>query len=263
MRLAAIALALALGGSGGFILRATKAVTPGQLRLAASVEVARLAKLDPRHKAVVEPKGRNELVVTSALPPGAESVLTPPGAFRIYDLEGDLKPPSIDAKGFPKPSAGRLAALPGTTILVCGPPALVCLGLNQYPPKRDVYYRIADLPALTGNDLVRSGTVADSDPATKETIVLVQVTVHGRARFKQVTGVLARRGLKRGTPQHLAFVLDGRILSFPAIDYSVNPNGIYPTNGFEIAGLHDSDRAKQLAAVLGGGALPVPFAVVG
>jgi hypothetical protein len=260
MRLAILALVAALGGSG-VVLRATKPVSAGELRQAVAVESARLAHLDPRHRPKVTTRGSDRLLVASPVPVGAEGALTAQGSFRVYDLEGLLKPPSIDAKGFPRPS-GRLAPLRGTTVLACGPPALVCPGLDQFPPKRDVYYRLADLPSLTGNDLVRTAVRADFDPATNEPVVLLRLAARGGGLFHEMTRAEARRGATRGTPQHFAIVLDGRILNVPSIDYERYPSGIDPVSGIQITGLQDVDRARQIAAILAGGVLPVPFAVV-
>jgi SecD/SecF fusion protein len=55
--------------------------------------------------------------------------------------------------------------------------------------------------------------------------------------------------------QHIALVLDDRILSVPFIDYHVAPQGIDGTHGGRVSGDMTARDAELLAAILSTGPL--------
>ena len=147
----------------------------------------------------------------------------------------------------------------------------VCPGVNATPAPGATYYYLFKhtlptapnpVPQMTGNDLNLSGTQQDFDP-NGNVIVTMHFTGHGNKIFHQITREEAVRGQTLGTPQHFAIVLDGKLRSFPYIDYTQNPNGIDPAGGgAQITGLASVSEAKSLALVLRSGALRVPFVTV-
>ena len=148
--------------------------------------------------------------------------------------------------------------------------SVVCPGVNSAPPPGVTYYYLFKhdltganpVPQMTGKDLKLSGTQQDFDP-NGQVIVTMHFTGHGNKLFHQITRDEATRGQTLGTPQHFAIVLDGKLRSFPYIDYTQNPNGIDPAGGgAQITGLSSVSEAKGLALVLRSGALRVPFVTV-
>jgi len=147
----------------------------------------------------------------------------------------------------------------------------VCPGLNANPAPGTTYYYLFKhtlptvpnpVPQMTGSDLKLSGTQQDFDP-NGNVIVTMHFTSHGNKLFHQITRDEATRGQTLGTFQHFAIVLDGKLRSFPYIDYTQNPNGIDPAGGgAEITGIGSVTEAKDLALVLRSGALRVPFVTV-
>ena len=59
--------------------------------------------------------------------------------------------------------------------------------------------------------------------------------------------------------QHFAIILDGKLESFPLIDFTQNPNGISGDTGAEISGISSVGEAKRIAIVLQTGSLPISF----
>ncbi len=91
----------------------------------------------------------------------------------------------------------------------------------------------------------------------------------GQRQFKTITEALAHRGksLSQLSPstdpstyfQHFAIILDGKLESFPLIDFTQNPNGISGDTGAEISGISSVGEAKRIAIVLQTGSLPIAF----
>jgi hypothetical protein len=245
------------------VLRPVRPLTQSQLRAAALVERARLNRFDPKHVHLVRVKDRR-LVVSGAIPAGAAAVLSPKGAFSLYDLEGVIRPPSRRPDGRVRPSRKRLRPRAGTTVLSCGPTALACPGVSAYPIKRTVYYRVANRRALDGDDLIRSATNETDLPVGAAVYhdVFASLTRQGQKRFKEMTATMAARGKRRGRLEPFAVVLDQGLLSYARIDYHAYPSGLEVSNGLQIATLATRRVAKTVTAILAGGELPTSFAVV-
>ena len=106
--------------------------------------------------------------------------------------------------------------------------------------------------------------------ATKEPVVALELTAGGGKAFSALTRELARRGGERATPgsglddaQHLAIVVDDRIVSVPYIDFRQAPDGIDGATGVQISGGLTPETARQLAALLSAGPLAAPLEPVG
>ena len=83
--------------------------------------------------------------------------------------------------------------------------------------------------------------------------------------FEALTREIAHRGQRLAVPgedplravQHLAIVLDDRLVSVPFIDFQQTPDGIDGTSGAQIQGGLSSQRAKQIATIHNTGPMPV------
>jgi SecD/SecF fusion protein len=95
-----------------------------------------------------------------------------------------------------------------------------------------------------------------TDPASGEPIVAIDLSAEGRQVFADLTRRIAHRGADRGANQHLAIVIDDRIVSVPYIDYRQTPDGISGAKGMQIAGGLTEQTARTTAAVVDSGPLP-------
>ncbi|HMJ00287.1 MAG TPA: hypothetical protein VK488_10680 [Gaiellaceae bacterium] len=200
------------------------------------------------------------------------------GRLEIFDLQGDLAHPSIDALGFPRASLKRLSPRPKTVVVTCRKGARYCPGVPTRPTSNYYYLLKYDpkskthpVPELTGSDLKAKGTRQDVDTQTNEPIVLLQFTDKGARKFEALTRRLAERGRSvhnriggddELTFQQFAIVLDRQLWSAPTIDYKQNPGGIPGENGAQITGIPSLREAKDLAIVLRAGTFPVEFRLV-
>jgi SecD/SecF fusion protein len=209
-----------------------------------------------------------------------------PSAWYLYDAKKNLlggpaptKEEVLRRLGLTEaPEGSTWYAVPGDRKIVsCGPPTVVCPGVNESPPTQTYYYLFKyqptdaeqPIPEMTGKDLKASGTRQDFDPQTGESIVTLEFTDAGGDKFHAITRELAQRGefktnqlgLDQPLFQNFAIVLDDEIKSWPQIDYKQNPDGIAGTRA-QITGLDSVDEAKDLALVLQTGALPYTFVQV-
>jgi SecD/SecF fusion protein len=273
--LALLVSAVALTGSGGvdLVLRADHVPTPKQLARSVSILEQR-AHLLGASDVRIHARGKAEIVVHLGSvpdPAGARQFLAERGALAFYDFEAGLRGKSV-AHGLAVPSRKPPRATRHTAVVRCGGGTAYCPGGRGSPGKGWFYYLITDRPDMTGADVVRAQTRADTDPTTGQSIVLMRLTGHGQRTLLRVTAAEASRGKARWIQAHrrgavqnyfqsFAMVLDGRILSNPTVDFTQYPNGITGTNGVEITGLPHQADARQLAVLIKSGTLPVPFSV--
>jgi preprotein translocase subunit SecD len=183
------------------------------------------------------------------------------GRLEIFDLEGDLVAPSIDRQGNPVASMRPPRARAGTEVAVCGGKAshaFLCPG--NADPSRKSYYLIRPLGRLTNRELARRRIRSDID-ALGNPIVRLSFTPAGDRAFQVLTRRLYVRGRLRRTAQHFAVVLDGRIVTFPQIDWTDPTLSDGISGGGEITGVTVSE-AKSTAAILRSQVLPVALRVV-
>jgi citrate lyase gamma subunit len=187
------------------------------------------------------------------------------GRFAVYDWERSVlgprsAPAPQDETVTGGPDAGRDAA---TTKSVAearaarAPGGTAVRALSVAPHG---WFALGGPPTLTNADIqsARSGV----DPATREPIVALDLTAEGRQAFAALTREVAHRGSANADPgsgieaaQHLAIVVDDRILSVPHIDFRQAPNGIDGSAGVQIQGGLTPETARQLAALLSAGPL--------
>jgi len=168
------------------------------------------------------------------------------------------------------PNRDIFAVPEGMIVVTCGEGAVVCPGGPQasgVAPDRTYYYLFKyeppDVPEMTGEDFVLSGTRADFDTSPgggNRPIVTMEFTDSGSDKFQDITRDLHIRGKLRNAPQHFAIVLDREIKTFPQIDYTDSSlSGGIGGGRAQIQGLDSLQEAKEIALVLQTGALPVKF----
>jgi SecD-like export protein len=181
---------------------------------------------------------------------GGDTGVYSAASARTYRVEGD---------------AGRIAELmrrrlPGARIERDGDTLAITAGFDVTPYTRPGRLGIYDYeashlqgdPALTNADIV--GATASEDAMTSQPAVMVKLRPQGQVRFHALTRTIARRG--RGAHlQHLAIVIDGKLVAKPYIDGRQAPDGI-TADKVQISGDMTRAQAKELAAVLDSGPLP-------
>jgi SecD/SecF fusion protein len=190
------------------------------------------------------------------------TTLTATGRFGIYDWERSVlgangRPSPADPAVTGGPGAGQVAALTETEArsradLRPGARALEADG---------GWFTLGGDPALTNTDVASAR--ADKDPTTGAPVVAADLTPAGQRAFTTLTRELAERGADQslgGDPlqssQHLALVLDDRIISTPYINWRESPDGIDGAEGAYLSGLLTPEQAQLTAAVLNAGPLP-------
>jgi SecD/SecF fusion protein len=133
------------------------------------------------------------------------------------------------------------------------------------------WYVIKDDPVLTGADVKNPQQSFDEGAGgTGAPNVTFSFTGQGKNVFERVTKEIAHRGQEAQLPgvgqeaaqQHFAVVLDEQLITTPSIDYTKYPEGIDASNGSQISGGFTVSSARELAAVLGSGSLPLRLVLV-
>lgn len=189
--------------------------------------------------------------------------LTQRGVFAIYDWERSVLGPG----GQPAPAdenvtggadAARLAA---TTEGEAEARAATASG-RAVRGLGDGWFALGGAPALTNAGVENAEEAIDV--MTKEPVVAIEFTAGGRTAFTTLTRDITHRGIDREgdgvgqeqARQHLAMVIDDRIVSVPYIDHRHNPDGVDGSTGGQIQGGLTPDTARTLTAVLNSGPLP-------
>ena len=117
--------------------------------------------------------------------------------------------------------------------------------------------------AAMGNAHV-AGATAGRDPVTGAPAVTMDLNEQGRSAFSLLTREVAHRGSRLALPgadplqgsQHIAIVLDDRLMALPYINYQQAPDGIDGRDGVQIEGGLTPERARQIAAIITSGPMP-------
>jgi preprotein translocase subunit SecD len=238
---------------------------PSSAPASARVMRERLAAVGVRDAAVSVASGGSVAITVPASARADVTALVRSGRLAIYDWErsvlgprGDPVPSDVAVTG--GPNAGQSAT---TTKAVAEaraarhPAGRAVRGLSNAP---DGWFAIGGPPALTNAEIQRAR--ADVDAATNEPIVVLELTAAGQNAFAALTRDLARRGSANANgagaldaAQHLAIVVDDRLVSAPFIDFRQAPNGLRGSAGVEIQGGLTPETARQLAALLDAGPL--------
>jgi hypothetical protein len=164
------------------------------------------------------------LVLLAGACGGGEKENVPRSAIAVYHLEVDLRGPSPLGE------------------IVCLPAAGACP--NGAPGEMAQYLVVAGA-RLDGDDVEREKTRTDFDPATGQPVVLLSLTESGAQTFRGLSKSIARAGRSSGSPHHIAVVVDGELVGWPALDYEAFPNGFEHASSVKIA-FGDEAAAKRL-----------------
>jgi preprotein translocase subunit SecD len=187
------------------------------------------------------------------------AALTQRGVFSIYDWETSVLGPS----GRPAPSdpsvtggadAGRSSAVSKAEAQARGDRAGSGRLVRADGGAPDQWFALGGDPWMANAcvDRARPGT----DRTSGEPTVTIDLNAEGRQVFAELTRQLAQRGADRQGNQHLALVIDDRIVSVPYIDYRQAPDGLSGADGIQIAGGLTKATARTTAAILSSGPLP-------
>jgi len=173
----------------------------------------------------------------------------------------------------PAPSRASLLAggarSAGTRIVKVRPGTTVVAALRPQDPSRQResgYYVLNDNPVISSAEILDPQAGVDSAPdGTGQPDVTFDFSGPGGRVWLGLTRALVRRGeqaARTGVPapqayQHVALVLDDRLLAVPAVDFSTAPNGLDPADGGQIIGGFSTDTADELASILRYRPLPV------
>jgi preprotein translocase subunit SecD len=203
--------------------------------------------------------------LTIAAPASARAgvaALTAPGRLAIYDWERsvlgpDGRPAPTDEVVTGGPSASRAPALTEAEARSRAGKSPGARALQAYRG----WFALAGDPALTNADVASAR--ADEDPASGGPTVAFDLTPPGQQAFTALTRELAQRGADQALPgdplqtsQHLALVLDDRIVSTPFVNWQEAPDGIDGASGASMSGLATPEQARLTAALLSAGPLP-------
>jgi SecD/SecF fusion protein len=129
------------------------------------------------------------------------------------------------------------------------------------------FYVLRDHGALSGGAITRP---AQSTDQSGQPDVSFGFTASGQAQFERATAAIAHRasvaslsGAAGQQNQHFAIALDQHLLSVPSIDFRTYPKGISGGGGADIAGGFTHHAARELAAILRTGPLPVDLIPIG
>jgi hypothetical protein len=187
------------------------------------------------------------------------AALTQRGIFSVYDWETSVlgprgKPAPTDAAVTGGEDAGRGAAVSKTEAEVRGVAAGFARIVRADGGAPGKWFALGGEPWMTRACI--DGANPATDPANGEPIVAIDLTAEGRQVFADLTRRIAHRGADREANQHLAIVIDDRIVTVPFIDYRQTPDGISGAKGIQIAGGLSEQTARTTAAVLSSGPLP-------
>ncbi len=193
-------------------------------------------------------------------------------AGALATVGGKLKPGQVLLSG------PGTKPIPGQYLVANCDASIGCPGQTVAGKPGQLLWYMFTLPkdpnqTLLGKEV--SSAKQDFDTTTGGPIVLMSFTGKGQKQFKTITEQLAHTGkalaaLNPSSPasnffQHFAIILDGKLESFPLIDFTQNPNGISGDTGAQISGIslgrrgqaHRDRAADGLAADLVRAARPV------
>jgi SecD/SecF fusion protein len=176
----------------------------------------------------------------------SEPAVTRSGDRRIIVELPDLQDPTKAVEAI-----GRTAQLTAHAVIEAGTPGLPATDEQGQPVRLG--------PALlTGADIGDAGTGIDTYQNW-----YVTIGFHGKGGkiWEQATAKAACA--PTGDPaRRLAFVLDGKVISSPQVVDDVSCQVGIAGGSTQITGSFDREEAKDLAALIKGGALPVPVKVI-
>jgi len=250
--------------------------TPAQSSSAAATLTYRVQNGDATQAAQILRERLNAADVTAAITAGASTLtitapdsaradvnaLTAPGRFAIYDWERSVLGPD----GRPAPADPEVTGGPDASRATALTEAEARSRAGESPGARALqaaggWFALGGDAALTNADVASAR--AGEDPAAGGPLVAFDLTPAGQQAFTTLTRELAQRGADQAGPgdplqssQHLALVLDDRIVSTPFINWREVPDGIDGADGVWMSDLATPQQARLTAALLSTEPLP-------
>jgi preprotein translocase subunit SecD len=208
-----------------------------------------------------------ELAITAPAASRADvTALTQQGRVVFYDWEGSVlgpggTPAPTDANVTGGSDPGRAAAI--TKAEAEARAARLSTGrVVRAADGGDRWFALGGEPALTNADIAHAQPAVVQ--AANQPIVAIELTPQGQTAFTALTRELAHRGRARAADgvsdlevvQHIAIVIDDRIVSMPFIDFRQAPNGLDGSLGAQIADDMTPQAARRLASIVTTGPLP-------
>jgi preprotein translocase subunit SecD len=207
--------------------------------------------------------GDSTLTITAPEAARADvTALTAPGRFAIYDWERSVLGPD----GRPAPADPAVTGGPDASHATALTEAEARARAAMTPGARAVqaahwWFALGGEAPLTNADVASAR--AGEDPVLGGPIVALALTPAGQEAFTTLTRELAHRGADQARPgdplqtsQHLALVLDDRIVSTPFINWRDAPDGIDGAAGAHMSGIPTAKQARLTAALLSTEPLP-------
>jgi SecD/SecF fusion protein len=155
-----------------------------------------------------------------------------------------------------------LVVKPGTVVLQAVPANFASQPKPASPSTQ--FFVLRDDAALNGNEITNPTQSTDSGGNPD---VDFGFTPKGASAFTRLTAAIAHRGSEvsgagSSLQQHFAVALDGVLVTVPDIDYTAYPDGVPSSHGGEITAGLTVGSARELAAELRDGALPVGLRLI-
>jgi preprotein translocase subunit SecD len=174
-----------------------------------------------------------------------------PAEFAIYDWEGNLVP----RPGAPNPAAQGFARRSDAEQLAASEPGAIVVA-EESQSGREQFFVLRDRPGVTAVDITDPEAI--EDPTIGAPSVGFGFTPEGQRKFQDMTREVVQRAKQRAGPgvsgldtvvasEHIAFVVDGTVLSLAVIDFGQFPDGIDGKNGAQISGGFTRTEANELA----------------
>ena len=162
------------------------------------------------------------------------------------------------------PSQGQtLAVKRGTVVLEAVSPSFAHPVPFGDPTAQ--FFVLKDNVALSNNDI--ANPQQSTEPGAGQPDIAFEFSSKGKSEFQSLTAAISRRGqlvstLGETLDQHFAIALDSQLISVPSIDYKTYPGGITAGDGADLIGGFTVSSARDLAAELRVGALPLSLKLI-
>ncbi|ROR43140.1 hypothetical protein EDD39_1281 [Kitasatospora cineracea] len=163
----------------------------------------------------------------------------------VLAAAADGATPAAPAAGVPAPLQDRFAALDCATAPAAADPGEQVLACDSTPQPQGRSKFVLGPVALRGPDITDSSAALDPNGSGWQ--VRLNFTPAGTTAFADLTGRIA---VLDSPANQLAVVLDGAVVSHPAVQQAITGGSAVITGSF------DADEAKQLAAQLATPTLP-------